>query len=144
MERQREYLEPRFVQLHEMGKGTEDKLNTIQSDLASLSASIGVVKADISALKSTVKENSMAVTNHETVLHTLELKLADMEDRNRRCNVGIIGLKEGVEGSNSVQYLNRTLPKWFLSLQTGQPEKMRAHPIYTSFVFCIFSSLYLF
>ena len=45
MERQREYLEPRFAQLHEMGRSTEDKLSTIQSDLASLSANIGVVKA---------------------------------------------------------------------------------------------------
>uniref|UniRef100_A0A3B4V1X0 L1 transposable element RRM domain-containing protein n=1 Tax=Seriola dumerili TaxID=41447 RepID=A0A3B4V1X0_SERDU len=70
------------------------------------------------------------VANHETVLHTLELKLADMEDRNRRCNIRIIGLKEGAEGSNSVQYLNRALPEWFPSLQTAQPEIMRAHRIY--------------
>ena len=130
MERQREYLEPRFAQLHEMGKGTEDKLNVIQSDLSSLSASIGVVKADISALKNTVKENSGAVANLESVLYTLELKLADMEDRSRRCNVRVIGLKEGVEGSNSVQYLNRALPEWFPSLQSEQPEIMRAHRIY--------------
>ena len=60
MERQRECLEPQFAQLCEMGKGTEAKLNAIKSDLASLSASIGVVKADISALKSTVKENLRA------------------------------------------------------------------------------------
>lgn len=83
------------------------------------------MKADISALKSTVKENLWADAKHEKALHALELKLADMEDRNRRCNVRIIGLKEGVEGSNGVQYLNRTLPEWFSSLQNGQPEIMR-------------------
>ena len=88
-----------------------------------------MVKADIAALKSTVKENSLAVANHEMVLHTLELK-GQEQDRNRCCNVRIIGLEEGVEGSNSVQYLNRALPEWFLSLQTGQPEIMRAHWIY--------------
>lgn len=130
MEKQREYLEPRFAQLNEMGKSTEDKLSTIQSDLASLSATIGVVKADIMALKGTVNENSMAVADHKTALHTLELKLADMKDRNRRCNIRIIGLKEGAEGSNSVQFLNRALLEWFLSLPAEHPEIMRAHRIY--------------
>ena len=72
----------------------------------------------------------MAVANHKTELHTLELKMADLEDRNRRCNTRIIGLKEGAEGSNCVQYLNRALPEWFPSLQNEQPEIMRAHQIY--------------
>ena len=53
-----------------------------------------------------------------------------MEDRNRRCSVRIISLKEGVKGSNSVQYLNSALPAWFLSLQSDQPEIMWAHRIY--------------
>lgn len=35
-----------------------------------------------------------------------------MEDRNRRCNLRIIGLAEGVEGSNVVQFLTNSLPEW--------------------------------
>lgn len=73
----------------------------------------------------------MAVVNHETALGALEHKMADMEDRDRRCNIRIIGLKEGVDGSDNVQNLNRALPKWFSSLQTEQPEIMRAHRMYS-------------
>lgn len=114
MEKRREYLEPRLAQLHEMGKCTNGKLNVIQTELASLSGSIGLIKADISALKSTVDDNSEAIANHETALQTLELKMVD-----------------GTEGSNAVQYLTRLLPRWFPSLQAEQPEVMRAHWIYS-------------
>lgn len=131
MEKQREYLEPRLAQLHEIGKCTNGKLNVIQTELASLSGSIGLMKADISALKSTVDDNSEAIANHETALQTLELKMAHMEDRSRWCNIRVIGLKEGTEGSNAVQYLTRLLPRWFPSLQAEQPEVMRAHWTYS-------------
>ena len=66
MERQCEYLVPRFALLHEMGKGTEDKLNAIQSDLASLSASTGVVKADIS--EATLIFNVLRYTTRQAIL----------------------------------------------------------------------------
>jgi len=46
----------------------------------------------------------------------MELKLADMEDRNRRCNIHVTGLGEGLEGSNATQFLSNSLPKWFPTL----------------------------
>ena len=45
-----------------------------------------------------------------------------MEDRNRRCNIHIVGLKEGLDGSNASQYLSRSLPEWFPELADVQIE----------------------
>lgn len=64
------------------------------------------------------------------VLDQLQLKRADMEDRNRRCNLRIVGLAEGVEGSNAVQFLTNALPEWFPTLGDLNGEIMRAHRIY--------------
>lgn len=66
----------------------------------------------------------------------MELKLADFEDRNRRCNrrcnIRVIGLKEGIEGANAIQFLSRSLPQLFPSLSSTSIEIMRAHRIYNN------------
>lgn len=80
-------------------------------------------------IRSEVKGNSSLLSHHEDVLKQLQLKLADMEDRNRRCNLRIVGLAEGVEGSNAVQFLTNSLPEWFPSLGDHNGEIMRAHQI---------------
>ena len=67
---------------------------------------------------------------HRQTLHAVEAKLADLEDRNRRCNIRVIGLPERVKGSNATQYLTRSLPKWFPTLDGCNIEIMRAHRIY--------------
>ncbi|KAI4822762.1 hypothetical protein KUCAC02_008291 [Chaenocephalus aceratus] len=72
----------------------------------------------------------MLVT-HEATLDMMQLKLADMEDRSRRCNVRITGLAEGLEGSNAIPFLTHSLPKWFPSLSNLKGELMRAHRIYS-------------
>lgn len=61
----------------------------------------------------------------------IELKLADMEDRSRRCNIHVIGLKDGLEGSNAIQYLTRSLPEWFPTFAEVYIEIMRAHRFYS-------------
>uniref|UniRef100_A0A3P8UEM9 L1 transposable element RRM domain-containing protein n=1 Tax=Amphiprion percula TaxID=161767 RepID=A0A3P8UEM9_AMPPE len=126
MEKQSEFLEPRFAQLHEMGKSTDSKLDAIQAELVSLSGGMTLLKSDFSTLQGTVDDNSKAVAEHDAAIKAQ----ADMEDRTRRCNIRVIGLKEGVEGPNVVQYLTRSLPKWFPSLRSEPVEIMRAHRIY--------------
>lgn len=116
MEKQQDYLEPRLAQLHEMGKCTDDKLNTIQTELASLSGSIRSIKTDIATLRGTEKENSKAVANHDAALQAMELKMADIEDRSRCGNIRVINFKETTEESNAIQFLTRSIPKWFPSL----------------------------
>ncbi len=131
VEKQLEFFEPQFAQPHEMDKCTEHTLDAIQTELASLSGSIGLIKAGVLSLKHIVEDNSKSVANHPAKLQALDLKMADMEDKSRRYNIRVLGLKEGSEGSNAVQYLTRSLPKWLPSLQTEQLEIMWAHWIYS-------------
>lgn len=47
-------------------------------------------------LKTAVWSNLSTLNKHDQALHTMEIKLAHMEDRNRRCNIRVIGLDEGL------------------------------------------------
>lgn len=129
LEQQREYLETRFNQLQEMGKDTEEKLSTIQTELVTLRESIGTVNKDIGKIRAKVKENTTVLSSHGSMLEELQRKLAEMEDRSRRCNLRIVGLVEGAEGANAVQFLAQSLPKWYPSLKDCPLEIMRAHRI---------------
>ncbi|CAK6975956.1 hypothetical protein KUCAC02_008291 [Scomber scombrus] len=81
-------------------------------------------------IRSDVEGNTRKLVSQDAVLETMQLKLADMEDRSRRCNVRIIGLAEGLEGTNAIQFLTQSLPKWFPSLGNLPVDIMRAHRIY--------------
>lgn len=60
-----------------------------------------------------------------------ELKLAEMEDRSRRNNVRIIGVKEGREADDPVGFLQRQLPVWIPALQNKPVIEIdRAHRIH--------------
>lgn len=136
-------LEPRLNAIQDQIKESTDnlesrlnavdtRLNTLHSDRTSLATTTTANKASIVTLTSNVASHKTSIDDHEERLKKLEAKLADSEDRNRRCNLRIVGLKEGVEGSNTVQYLNKALLVWFPSLQTEKLEVMRAHRIYDS------------
>ena len=109
--KQRGFLEARFDQLERIGKETEAKLSKIQQDLGTLRGNVGAVKGEIGKVRSDVQRNANVLANHESLLEELQCKLAALEDRNRRCNLRIVGLAEGVEGSNAVEYLTRALPR---------------------------------
>ena len=83
------------------------------------------------SLRTTVESNSSVLDNRDHAFEELEVKLADMEDRNRMCNIRVIGLKEGLEGSSATQYLSRSLSEWFPQLADLQIDILRAHRIYS-------------
>lgn len=87
LERQRDYLESRFDQLQQMGKDTERKLCAIQPHLMSLSESIGTINTEMGKIQTDVKGNSKLLATQDALLQQMQLKLADMEDRNRQCNI---------------------------------------------------------
>ncbi|KAI4801219.1 hypothetical protein KUCAC02_000143 [Chaenocephalus aceratus] len=87
LEKQRGYLDSRFDQLQQMGRETEGKLTSIQTDLMVLSESIGTVKAEMGKIRLDVVKNSGMLATHEDTLDMMQLKLVDMEDRSRRCNL---------------------------------------------------------
>lgn len=92
--------------------------------------SIAKNNADIKSLKKEAADNVRAVEVFEKRLVAMEAKLADLEDRSRRCNVHLVGLKEGAKGTQAAKYLEKSLREWFPSLDAGKVEVMRAHRIY--------------
>ncbi|KAK1904429.1 LINE-1 type transposase domain containing protein 1 [Dissostichus eleginoides] len=98
LEKQRGYLDSRFDQLQQMGRETEEKLTSIQTELVVLSESIGTVKAEMGKIRLDVVKNVGMLATHEATLDMMQLKLADMEDRSRRCNVRITGLAKDLKG----------------------------------------------
>ena len=58
MEKQMEFFESRFSQLNELAKGTDSKLDAIRTELAALSGSIGLIKAEMLTIKVAVEDNS--------------------------------------------------------------------------------------
>ena len=130
LQKQRDYLEPRLSNIQQVGKDTDEKLSAIHAELATLATGLGAIRSDVDALKTTVRSNSATLKKHDQALQAMKLKLANMEDRNRRCNIRITGLEEGIEGSNATQFLSRCLPKWFPTLGYIQIEIQRAHRIY--------------
>ena len=131
MEKQKSYFEARLAQIQQVGIENDQKLSAIHAELASLTASISTVKSDVDKLKCKVENNCSAIDGHDQAFGELELKMADMEDRSRRCNIRVIGLKERLEGSNAIQYLTHSLPKWFPALADVPVEVMSAHRIYS-------------
>ena len=131
LSRQRGFLEARFDSLEKIGKETEGKLSKIQADLATVKGNVGSLKGEIGKVRADVQCNSTVLATHAELLEDLQCKMAAMEDRSRRCNLRIVNLAEGVEGSNAVHYLTNVLPQWFPKLGDIKGEIMRAHRIYT-------------
>lgn len=125
-------LEPRLAQIQHVGEHNERKLTAIHQQLATLTANLNAVTSEVDNLKATAQSNSETLDEQARSLRDLEEKMAEMEDRSRRCNIRIIGLAEGLEGSNAVQYLTHSLTTWFPKLADDGIgiEIMRAHRIY--------------
>lgn len=103
MQKQRKYLEPRLSEIQQTGKDNDAKLSAIQTELTTLTTALNTIKSEVDSLKTAVGSNSSTLDKHDRALQSMELKLADLEDRNRRCNIRVIGLDEGLEGLNATQ-----------------------------------------
>ena len=119
----------------ERPEGTDDK---IMEEIRKMNATLKVVAADVTAIKETTKELKDAVDNiqsrlgdaeqrisdievanvrterdvekHDKQIQTLWMRVEDLENRSRRNNVRLVGLKENKEQKGKVmQYVGRIL-----------------------------------
>lgn len=116
------------------GAETAKVLEAISSCQASLTSKIKEVKIDISLVRQDLQRLNDRVTEAETRLSTVEdslpplqtasdclqlqvsqmlLKQDDMENRLRRCNIRLIGLPKGAEGSDPSDFLEQLLIKTY-------------------------------
>ena len=82
LEKQKGYFEQLLSQIQQVGINSDEKLTAIHTQLASLTTSLGSIRSDVDNLKTTVESNSSLLDSHGRGFQELEVKLADMEDRN--------------------------------------------------------------
>lgn len=117
MAQQRRFIEDQF-------SGLNGKLDAIKTDLANCTKDVQKLRGECTDLRKKMEKAEKTTEDNKA---GLEAKLADLEDRSRRDNIRIMGIAEGDEGSNAVQYISSNLPKWFPSLREERFEIMRAH-----------------
>ncbi len=71
------------------------------------------------------------VADHDRRVAALEKQVVDLQDRNRRSNLRLVGLPEGSEKDDPMGFLKRSLPTWLPSLAGKEIEVKRAHRVYT-------------
>ncbi len=84
----------------------------------------------VDSVQATACEDRSAVMDLRNQLERLTEKMTDMEDKSRRNNVRLVGLPEGMEGSDVAGFLRVNLSKWIPSLKGRNIEIDRAHRVY--------------
>ncbi|KAJ1082115.1 hypothetical protein NDU88_002285 [Pleurodeles waltl] len=109
----------------------------MDSAMVALTAETRSMRLDIAGFQSqisgldqrvaTVETQVASWTDRDQELLHLRSKLIDLEDRNHRNNVSLLGFPEVIEGTDLFSYLRETLPK--LTEVTFDPplEFQRAH-----------------
>ncbi len=84
----------------------------------------------VDSVQATTREDRNAVTDLRNQLERLTEKMTDMEDKSRRNNIWLVGLPEGMEGSDAAGFLRINLSKWIPSLKGRNIEIDRAQRVY--------------
>ncbi|KAJ1098576.1 hypothetical protein NDU88_003684 [Pleurodeles waltl] len=97
------------------------KLEGMDSVMVALTAETRSMCLEIAGFQSQISGLDQRVTTVETLaaswtdsgqeLMYLRSKLTDLEDRRRRNNIRLLGLPEGIEGTDLISYLRDILPK---------------------------------
>jgi len=100
----------------------ERKVEAHMETVKGLVEKVDWVQAETRAMK-------REVSNNTSDLEKMQLKVASLEDQDRRNNVRITGIATGREGGDAIAFLQDMLPKWIPSLGNVKIEIERAHRI---------------
>lgn len=111
----------------------KDVTQCMQSLTAEFHSQMTVVRGLIDKVDYVQRETrglKQDVVGCKTDVSKLQVKLAELEDRERRNNVRIVGLSPNREGGDAIRFIQEMLPKWIPSLSNRPIEIERAHRIY--------------
>lgn len=109
-----------------------EEISLISTRLNSLEKEVKTIGDRMDYMQTTVrdiKKDSIATASR---LDELQEKLWLYEDKARQNNLRLVGLPEGAEGGNAIQFLQTQIPKWLPSLQGKVIEIERAHRLYAN------------
>ncbi|KAI4799947.1 hypothetical protein KUCAC02_016485 [Chaenocephalus aceratus] len=107
-----------------------NKSVAMHSELVTVTTRITSAEGELDALKNSSKKDYTVLSTVQEKMLGFEQKIADLEDRNSRCNIRVYGLREDAEGDAPVQFLERMIPTWSPALKQLKPEIERAHRIF--------------
>lgn len=95
------------------------------TEIMAVKQEISMVKSDLSSVRAAT--GNSVITKLTARLDRVEDEEARQQDRARRNNLHLAGLKEGAEGDDPVGFLRKMIPQWLPSLEGSNIEVMRAH-----------------
>ncbi len=122
-------LIPALHELREDIQVTNKSVKELREELEAIATAAKQTHDRVDSVQAAAREDRRTVTDLRNQLERLTEKMTDMEDRNRRNNVRLVGLPEGAEGSNVAGFLRVDLSKWIPSLGGRDIEIDRAHRV---------------
>ncbi len=123
-------LIPALRELREDIQATNKSVKELREELEAIATMAKQTRDRIDSVQADAREDRRTVTDLKNQLERLTEKMTDIEDRSRRNNIRLVGLPEGVEGSNVAGFLRVNLSKWIPSLKGRNIEIDRAHRVY--------------
>ncbi len=123
-------LIPALRELRADIQATNNSVKELRAELEALASAAKQTRDRVDSVQAAAREDRRTVTDLGNRLERLTEKMTDMEDRSRRNNVRLVGLPEGVEGSNAAGFLRVNLSKWIPSLRDRDIEIDQAHCVY--------------
>ncbi len=123
-------LIPALRELREDIQATNKSVKELREELEAIATMAKQTRDRIDSVQADAREDRRTVTDLKNQLERLTEKMTDIEDRSRRNNIRLVGLPEGVEGSNAAGFLRVNLSKWIPSLKGRNIEIDRAHRVY--------------
>ncbi len=123
-------LIPALRKLSEDLQATNNSVKELREEFEAMAAAAKQTSDRVDSVQATTREDRNAVMDLRNQLEQLTEKMTDMEDKSRRNNIRLVGLPEGMDGSDVAGFLRINLSKWIPSLKGHNIEIDRAHRVY--------------
>lgn len=133
-------MEPSFIEALDnvkvsLTKVIDKKISTVLEAIKEQTSQIQAVATRVEEAEQRIVDVEEAAVSSEARITALEKQVRDLlehvddlDNRGRRCNVRIVGLPEGTEGSNPVKFLETWIPQHLRMTVKGDRVKIdRAH-----------------
>ncbi len=123
-------LIPALRKLREDIPTTNNSVGELREEFEDIATAAKQTRYRVDSVRADTREDRNAVTDLRNQLERLTEKMTDMEDKSRRNNIRLVGLPEGMEGSDVAGFLRVNLSRWIPSLRGRDIEIDRAHHVY--------------
>lgn len=84
-------------------------MGLFRQDMDKMRTRLSSAEQHLSQTEDTVAEHTSSLRSLQTKIRALEYRNEDVENRNRRNNLRIVGLAEGVEGPHPTEFVEQLL-----------------------------------